>query len=83
MHVVSFIIFNCFYRFSFSQVGNTGTGDEAEYPGGEEARKEQKAAMVAASINMPRDRLKKELAKRKLETTGSKKVLADRLVEAF
>lgn len=83
MHVVSFIIFNCFYRFSFSQVGNTGTGDKAEYPGGEEARKEQKAAVVAASINMPRDRLKKELAKRKLETTGSKKVLADRLVEAF
>ena len=87
VHFVSLIIsisfFSHFTTLSFSQVGNTGTGDEAEYPGGEEARKKQKAAVLAASMNMPRDRLTKELMKRKLETMGSKKVLADRLVEAF
>ena len=70
-------------------LGNTGAtvdfeGDVRDrYPGGREAMEEQRKTVVNASLGMPEDHLRKALKERGLQTSGNKKKLVMRLVEAL
>ena len=70
-------------------LGNTGATADSEgdvrdkYPGGREAMEEQRQTVIAASMGMPEDHLRKALKERGLQTTGTKEELVMQLVDAL